>query len=87
MSDNKLMHEDSLGISKPITDMQLGDHNMIVYSDFDSLQEIYSSHTKRALELRNNTVIILYHYETKTAVMNALKELNKQSRGMKQTSH
>jgi hypothetical protein len=56
--------------------MQFGEHNMLVYSDLNSLREIYSSHTKRSLQLRNNAVIILYHYETKVSVEYALKELD-----------
>jgi MEDS: MEthanogen/methylotroph, DcmR Sensory domain len=56
--------------------MQFGEHNMLVYSDLNSLREIYSSHTQRSLQLRNNAVIILYHYETKISVVHALKELD-----------
>jgi hypothetical protein len=56
--------------------MQFGEHNMLVYSDLNSLREIYSSHTQRSLQLRNNAAIILYHYETKVSVVHALKELD-----------
>jgi hypothetical protein len=56
--------------------MQFGEHNMLVYSDLNSLREIYSSHTKRSLQLRNSAAIILYHYETKVSVVHALKELD-----------
>jgi hypothetical protein len=49
---------------------------MLVYSDLNSLREIYSSHTQRSLQLRNNAIIILYHYETKISVVYALKELD-----------
>ncbi len=78
MSDNssRLTQEDPLGIRTHILEMQFGEHNMLVYSDFNSLQEIYSSHIKRSLQLRNNAVILLYHYETKVSVVHTLKELD-----------
>lgn len=49
---------------------------MLVYADVNSLREIYSSHSKRSLQSRNNAVVILYHYETRCSIGNALKELD-----------
>jgi len=76
MSDNTLIQEDCLRISSHISNMQFGEHDMFVYSDFNSLREIYSSHTKKCLQLRNSIEIILYHYEPKVSILNALKELD-----------
>lgn len=49
---------------------------MIVYADINSLREIYSSHSKRSLQSRNNAVVILYHYENRGSIENALKEFD-----------
>jgi hypothetical protein len=56
--------------------MTFGEHSMIVYADINSLREIYSSHSKRSLQSRNNTVVILYHYENRGSIGNALKEFD-----------
>lgn len=49
---------------------------MIVYSDLNSMREIYFYHIERSLQLQNNAAILLYHYETKVSVVHALKELD-----------
>ncbi|MDQ3967867.1 MAG: MEDS domain-containing protein [Thermoproteota archaeon] len=76
MSNNRLIHEDSLGIGQHLSKMTLGEHNMLIYADVNSLREIYCSHSRKSLQSRNNAVIILYHYETKGSIRNALKEFD-----------
>ena len=76
MSDNSLIQEDSLQIGKHLSNMQFGDHNLLLYSDINSLRTIYSSHSKQSLHSRNNAVIILYHYEIKASIVHALQELD-----------
>lgn len=76
MSNNRLIHEDSLGIGKHLSKMTLGEHNMLIYADISSLREICCLHSRKSLQSRNNAVIILYHYETKGSIRNALKEFD-----------
>ena len=74
--NNKLIYEDSLRIGEDLSTMSFGEHNMLIYADVNSLLEICCSHSKKSLQSRNNAVIILYHYETKDSIRNALKEFD-----------
>jgi hypothetical protein len=74
--NNRLIYEDSLRIGEDLSTMSFGEHNMLIYADVNSLLEICCSHSKKSLQSRNNTVIILYHYETKDSIRNALKEFD-----------
>ena len=65
--------------------MTLGEHNMIIYADVNSLREIYCSHSRKSLQSRNNAIIILYDYETKGSIRNALKEFDIEVSAMKRT--
>ena len=76
MSDKSLIHEDSLRIAGHVSKMRLGDHNLIMYPDINSLRTIYSSHSKQSLQSQNNAVIILYNYEIKASIVHALEELD-----------
>lgn len=76
VSNNRLIHENSLGIGEHLSKMTLGEHNMLIYADINSLREIYCSHSRKSLQSRNNAVIILYHYESKGSIRNALKEFD-----------
>ena len=76
MYNYRLNQENSPTIGEDISKMRFGEHNALVYDDINSLREIYCSHSKKGLQLRNNTVIILYHYETKLSIRDALKELD-----------
>src|SRR5918994_4430476 len=76
VSNNRLIHENSLGIGEHLSKMTLGEHNMLIYADINSLREIYCSHSRNRLQSRNNAVIILYHYESKGSITNALKEFD-----------
>lgn len=49
---------------------------MLTYADINSLREIYCSHSRKSLQSRNNAVIILYHYESKGSIRNALREFD-----------
>jgi hypothetical protein len=72
----RLIHENSLAIGEHLSNMRFGEHNALIYADVNSLREICCLHSKKSLQLRNNTVIILYHYETKRSIRNALKEFD-----------
>ena len=76
VSNNRLIHENTLGIGEHLSKMTLGEHNMLIYADINSLREIYCSHSRKSLQSRNNAVIILYHYESKGSIRNALKEFD-----------
>ena len=76
VSNNRLIHENSLGIGEHLSKMTPGEHNMLIYADINSLREIYCSHSRKSLQSRNNAVIILYHYESKDSIRNALKEFD-----------
>ena len=76
VSNNRLIHENTLGIGEHLSEMKLGEHNMLKYADINSLREIYCSHSRKSLQSRNNAVIILYHYESKGSIRNALKEFD-----------
>jgi hypothetical protein len=72
----RLIHENSLTIGEHVSNMRFGEHNALIYADVNSLREICCLHSKKSLQLRNNAVIILYHYETKRSIRNALKEFD-----------
>jgi hypothetical protein len=74
--NNRLIYEDSLEIGEHLSTMTFGEHNMLIYADVNSLLEISCSHSKKSLQSRNNAVIILYHYETKDSIRNALKDFD-----------
>jgi hypothetical protein len=74
--NNRLIYEDSLRIGEDLSTMSFGEHNMLIYADVNSLLEICCSHSKKSLQSRKNAVIILYHYETKDSIRNALKEFD-----------
>jgi hypothetical protein len=41
VSNNRLIHENSLGIGEHLSKMALGEHNMLIYADINSLREMY----------------------------------------------
>ncbi len=49
---------------------------MLIYQDINSLREICSSYSKESLQSRNNAMVLLYHYDTRTSLINALKEFD-----------
>jgi hypothetical protein len=72
----RLIQENSPTIGEDLSKMRFGEHNALIYGDINSLREIYCSHSKKSLQLRNNTIIVLYHYETKRSIRDALKEFD-----------
>jgi hypothetical protein len=52
-----------------------GEHAMLVYDNITSFRDIYSTHCKKAFQVQGNSVMILSHYEVKTSVIQALKEV------------
>ena len=52
-----------------------GSHYIIVYRDLSTLREIYSQHTKRQIEEKNEIVLILPHYETTDMVRCVLSQM------------
>lgn len=49
---------------------------MLIYRDIISLREICSSYSKESIQSRNNAMVILYHYDTRTSLINSLKEFD-----------
>lgn len=49
---------------------------MLLYQDISSLREICSSYSKESIQSKNNAIVILYHYDTRTSLLNALKEFD-----------
>lgn len=76
MYNYRLIQENLPTIGEDLSKMRFGEHDAIIYGDINSLRDIYCSHSKKSLQLRNNTVIILYHYETKRSIRDALKEFD-----------
>jgi hypothetical protein len=72
----RLIQENSPTIGEDLSKMRFGEHNALIYDDINSLREIYCSYSKKRLQLRNNTIVILYHYETKRSIRDALKEFD-----------
>src|SRR5215204_5901920 len=72
----RLIQENSPTIGEDLSKMRLGEHNALIYDDINSMREIYCLHSKKRLQLRNNTIIFLYHYETKRSIRDALKEFD-----------
>ena len=54
-----------------------GSHYIIVYRDLPTLRKIYSHHTKRQIEEKNEIVLILPHYETPDMVRYVLSQMAK----------
>ena len=54
-----------------------GSHYIIVYRDLLSLRKIYSQHTQRQIEEKNEIVLILPHYETPDMVRYVLSRMAK----------
>lgn len=52
-----------------------GSHYIIVYRDLPSLRKIYSQHTQRQIEEKNEIVLILSHYETPDMVRYVLSQM------------
>ena len=76
MYNYRLIQAHSPTIGEDLSRMRSGEHNALIYGDINSLREIYCSHSKKSLQLRNNTIIVLYHYETKRSIRDALKEFD-----------
>ena len=54
-----------------------GAHYIIIYRDLPTLREIYSQHTKRQIEEKNEIVLILPHSETPDMVRYVLSQMAK----------
>src|SRR6266516_5376532 len=52
-----------------------GAHYIIIYRDLTTHREIYSQHTKRQIEEKNEIVLILPHYETTDMVRYVLSQM------------
>jgi hypothetical protein len=76
VNNYRLIQENSPTIGEDLSKMRLGEHNALIYDDINSMREIYCLHSKKRLQLRNNTIIFLYHYETKRSIRDALKEFD-----------
>lgn len=52
-----------------------GSHYIILYRDLPTLRKIYSQHTKRQIEEKNEIVLILPYYETTETVRYVLSQI------------
>jgi MEDS: MEthanogen/methylotroph, DcmR Sensory domain len=73
------MEKDNLNVDRNdilelIIESKFGDHNIILYSDIITLPHIYSNYSKRSLELLNEIVLILPHYQSIIDVLNNLTD-------------
>jgi MEDS: MEthanogen/methylotroph, DcmR Sensory domain len=73
------MEKDNLKVDKndileTIMESKFGNHNIILYSDITTLPHIYSNYSKRSLELLNEIVLILPHYQSIVDVLNNLTD-------------
>lgn len=75
LSQNRTIHDTVTKISGHLCKTDSGEHAMLVYNDITSFRDIYSSHCKKALQSPSSSVMILSHYEIKSLVIQALKEV------------
>jgi len=73
------MEKDNLNVNRndileTIMESKFGNHNIILYSDITTLPHIYSNYSKRSLELLNEIVLILPHYQSIVDVLNNLTD-------------
>jgi DcmR-like sensory protein len=68
------LNVDSNDILETIMESKFGNHNIILYSDITTLPHIYSNYSKRSLELLNEIVLILPHYQSIVDVLNNLTD-------------
>ena len=66
---------DDEGALEKLKRARQGSHYIIVYRDLSTLREIYSQHTKRQIEEKNEIVLILPHYETPDMVRYVLSQM------------
>lgn len=55
---------------------EFGEHNILVYPDYETLRDLYSQHCRKRLKEDNEIVLLLPHYETINSVREALRELD-----------
>jgi len=75
LSDIKLICEDYYKIADQLCRIDPGEHNMLLYSDRNSLHDVYCTHIKKSLE-KEKSIVILSHYETPMNVKQALNEID-----------
>lgn len=71
----KLVEGDVLAIVEQLHQFEFGEHNILVYHDYDTLKDLYSHHCQKRLKEGNEVVVLLPHYETIRSVREALREL------------
>ncbi len=76
MVKERLINDNVFSIIDQLHKFEFGEHNILVYPDFDALRDLYSHHCKKRLEQDNEIVLLLPHYETVANVRFALKELD-----------
>lgn len=76
-------HKQSANRDKPLTgssrtmlqqlqDTKHGEHNILIYPDLDTLNEVIAKHYKEALEDRNELALFVTHYQTISHVRKVL---------------
>jgi hypothetical protein len=65
---------DSQMILQQLQDTKHGEHNILIYPDLDTLNEVMATHYKEALEDRNELALFVTHYQTIPYVRKKLLE-------------
>ena len=76
MVKERLIHGDVQTIIEQLHKFEFGEHNILVYPDYDTLRDLYSRHCRKRLEGGNEIVLLLPHYETINSVRDTLRELD-----------
>jgi hypothetical protein len=72
----RLIRGDIHAIIGQLHRFEFGEHNILVYPDYETLRDLYSQHCRIRLKEGNEIVLLLPHYETINSVREALRELD-----------
>ena len=76
MVKERLIRGDVQSVVERLHQFEFGEHNILVYPDYDTLRDLYSHHCRKRLLDANEIVLLLPHYETTSSVKDALRELD-----------
>ena len=76
MVKERLIRGDVQTIIQQLHQFEFGEHNILVYPDYETLRDLYSQHCRIRLKEGNEIVLLLPHYETLNSVRQALMELD-----------
>lgn len=76
MVKERLIRGDVHSVVDELHQFEFGEHNILVYPDYDALRDLYTQHCRKRLIAGNEIVLLLPHYETINSVRDALRELD-----------